>query len=47
MGFISLASLVSRYVPRDFCVRKDSEAQRGGLVIGLHGLPWFRREESK
>lgn len=38
MGFISFASLVSWYDSQEFCVKKDSEAQRVSLMINSPGF---------
>lgn len=42
MGFISFASLVSRYASLEFCVKKGPKVPRDKLMANMQCLPGFR-----
>lgn len=42
MGFISFASLVSRYASLEFCIKKGPKVPRDKLMANMQCLPGFR-----
>lgn len=42
MGYISFASLVSRYASLEFCVKKGPKVPRDKLMVSMQCLPGFQ-----